>query len=108
MIVLPTSSTLLDYRETITLEGIDYIFHFRWSARADAWFLDLMDSDGAALFSGKKIVIGIPMFGQSRFSAVPAGELIFIDTTNRQVEPGPYELGGRVLPVYVGPGEVVY
>ncbi len=82
------------------LEGNSYTFEFRWNARAAAWFFTLYDAAGSVIVAGRKVVIGVPLFGRSVDERHPPGFLAAIDTSDADADPGRSDLGSRVLIVY--------
>ena len=106
MIVLPTESTLARYTFTIELDGSEFKLGFEWNDRAAGWFFDLFDSTGAALVSGRRIVVGFPLWNRIHTAGMPFGDLSAIDTSGAGIEPGFADLGNRVLLVYTPWAEI--
>lgn len=87
-------------RQRTKLNGVGYELGFRWNARAGAWYLDLYDDGGTALFTGRKITVNNDLLGRSRPDGFPPGILWAQDGAEVPTEPGLRDLGSRVLLVY--------
>lgn len=96
-LTLPINSTL-DASVRLELDGETYELRTYWNARNTSWYLDILDSDGAALLEGKRIGTytwlnrNVPSMSGSLI-AVPLDTL---DTT----DPGRDDLGDRVIIMY--------
>jgi hypothetical protein len=106
VLVLPTRADAPYYDFEIELEQRSFLFTFRWNARDDAWIFDLATGDGEAILSGRKVTLGMPLLARFRDARLPAGDLLALDTTGQDVEPGLEELGGRVVLLYVEAGDL--
>lgn len=109
---MPLIPELFDYEVRTELDGVAYLFRFRWNWRADggvgAWFMDVSDADGALLVAGRKCVVDEPLLHQFRTREdVPQGELMPFDTTRRQIDPAAVDFGLRVLLFYLDAAGVV-
>jgi hypothetical protein len=90
------------YQQRVALEGVDYLFTFRFGQRRGAWVFDLATLDGIAIVTGQLVLAG----GQDllRRSAVPEkppGTLFAWNTVAPPKDvggefalPGLYDLGG--------------
>jgi hypothetical protein len=105
--VVDTSQQLFDYRQRVSFDGVTFGLRFRWNTRSQSWFVDVFDEDGNVVVYARKCVIEWTLLRQSRHIAnVPAGELINIDTTNRDAPPGRVDFGTRVLMMYLDASEL--
>lgn len=112
-----TSATETDRFDT-ELMGIRVTVVARWNPRADnrdtsgattsgAWFLDLYDAKGAAIFYGARIACGTVIARWARHPLTRLGCFIASDTSGRYVDPGRYDLGSRVLLLHYTEDEVI-
>ena len=85
----------------ISLDGQLFRIAITWNERDAAWYLDLFDADGTLLLAGRKLVLGQALLARFRDARLPPGELLVLDTTSRDLEPGQQDLGGRVPLFYV-------
>lgn len=106
MEALPTSKELTDdfYSFARELDGVAYVFTFKWNVRASAWFLSLSLADGTALVSGIKVTVGLVMFKwwADRSNSF-AGAIYVMDSSGTDVDPGRYDLApdGRCTMYYL-------
>lgn len=95
--VLPTRTDGVQrYSLKVQLGSKYFTLEFRWNARDLSWGVVIADAAGIVL-TAKKIVVGIPLTVHQVDSRLPNGELIAVDTTGKDRDPGLTELGGRVL-----------
>ncbi len=89
------------YESEFTLDGEPYRLLTRYNKRIDSWFASLYDGQGNPLALGRRITVGNFLFpwlvGRDR----PAGQLLAIDTEDRDSDPGHDDLGNRVVIVYI-------
>ena len=98
---IPTRSDIESYSFTIDLEQVTYGFAFHYNARMGVWLFDISSADGTILYSGIPIYVNqIPL---ARFvnPLLPHGNILFIDTSGAELNPGESDLGTRVLMIYV-------
>jgi hypothetical protein len=96
--VIPLISTTSTFRQTVTLDGSEYVFVFRWNTRACFWYVSLLDADGVALTVGRKLVADKPLFQRDVDERLPPGDLWVI---SGGVDPGLRDLGGSAALLYV-------
>ncbi len=102
--VLDLSAITANYTQTVDLDGATFALIFRYVGRADCWFLDIDDAQGVAVIHGVKLVAGaVPLASVVALNR-PAGQLVIIDTSNQDLDPGLNDLNGdtpRVIVCYV-------
>lgn len=98
---IPTSTTLANYSEQVTLDGATFTLSFLFNAREGFWYLDIFDLQGNRIRSGIKIVINFPLLRLIASLDAPPGELIAVDPTGADLEPGLTDLGDAATLVYV-------
>lgn len=81
---------------SIPLNNVLFQFEFGWNSIGSFWVMILSDSSGDILAS-RKIVIGTPLlFRYSADDRFPTGDIIALDTSNLDLDPGLFDLGNRV------------
>lgn len=91
----------------VQLEEQRYELVFRWNQRSSAWFLTILDDEGAVILGSRRVLPGFPLVAYYAYlPALQFGELLPVDTATEGIEPGLTELGGRVKVVYVDEGGV--
>lgn len=111
---IPTRSDLTSYTERVLLDGVSYDLWFFWNDRDASWNLTIYDSatpdnaDGSrdALVAGIPVHVGWPLLHAFVAPGLPAGDIVALDTTNKDLDPGVAELGTRVVLVYLTAAEV--
>lgn len=106
MITIPTRA-LPQYTISVTLEGVPYIFTFKWNVRGAYYTMDLLTSDNTLLVGGIKLVINsIGLIGKFPREGMPPGELLAIDASGNNAPITFDDLEERVELVYATEAEV--
>lgn len=105
MTIIPIIKTPF-FSETVTLTGTEYVLDFQYNQREDRWYLSLYDTNGNAIYLGRKIVPSVPLFRKCASGSKPLGDLIAQTLTANDAPPNIDELGERVQLVYYEPGEI--
>lgn len=84
------------YTFRTSLGGNVYRFEFFWNARDSSWSFVMSDGTGEPLVA-RKVVLDTPMFSRFQDGRLPFGEMMAMDTSGQDVEPGLTDLGSRVL-----------
>jgi hypothetical protein len=103
MLLVPFTS---DYDQRfITQLGDDkYVLDSRWNERGQTWSFDLTrDSDQEKLLAGAPMQIGQDILSPY---ALGIGALIVSDLGKKDSDPGPEDLGSRVIVTYLTPTEI--
>jgi len=100
MHTVPFSS---DYDQQFTTplgeDGDKYTFEARWNERGKNWTFDLTrDTDDVKLLAGVPMLIGQDLLQPY---ALGIGGLIVFDLGQKNTDPGPEDLGSRVLALYL-------
>ncbi len=97
------------YTMTVTLDGSDFTFEFRYNQREDAWYFDLSLQDGTLLVRGVKVVCLRPLLRRYADTRLPKGTILAFPNTNSRALPGLLELGEdkRVTLLYFSASEGV-
>ena len=79
---IPIEETGPHIEQVTDLEGTSFVFTFRWNEREQRWYLDLRDTDGAAILLGVKMVANWQILRLLVDSdRRPPGEIIVQDTS---------------------------
>lgn len=87
------------YSQRTELEGVDYLFTFRFGERRNAWVLDLATLEGVNILSGQLIMVGgQDLLHRCAMSERPPGVLWAFNISEPEeggpfVLPGLYDLG---------------
>lgn len=93
--VLDLSGISANYIQTVDLDRSTFALTFRYVARADCWFLDIDDAQGVAVIHGVKLVAGaVPLASVVALNR-PMGQLVVVDTTGQDKDPGIDDFGGN-------------
>ena len=95
---IPLVSTTSTFRQTVILEGTEYVFIFRWNTRSRYWYMSIYDTDGTVLAAGRKLVADKPLLQRDTDQRLPPGDLWVL---SGGVDPGLRDLGGSALLLYV-------
>lgn len=107
MVTIPLRTDLLWYELRVELDGVRYVLELRWSAREEAWYLDLKTAAGEVMAHGLKVLVDLPLGRRITDERKPPGVLIAVDTSGAHLDPGETDLGGRVQLYYLTAVEVV-
>ena len=100
-VVIPTSTTSQFYKQQTTLDGQNYTLKFKWNAREEAWYLDILTDAEVAITYGIKIVTDFPLGRRNPDPLMPPGLLIAIDTSGTETPPAIDDFGTRVQLIYI-------
>ncbi len=93
------------YDQRTQLEGVEYLFEFRYNLRRELWTFTMRALDGTPLLTGQTVHVGIPL--NRRAVGGPPGLLMAISETDDINSPTLHELGGRVKLCYLTADELV-
>jgi len=91
MIIIPTTTGLGEYEQTIDLEGRVYLFRFSWNARIARWSLGIYTEAGDRIHVGILLVPGVHLLRKVADERRPPGILYILSTSG--TPPGLYDLG---------------
>lgn len=114
-LILPLRPDLDHYTEQLTLDGFKFDFLFQWNERDSTWYMSIFDpavpadTDGSrvAILAGIAIHVGRGLLNQFRMRERPLGEIIVLDSSNQDLDPGQRDLGERVQLVYLTQDETI-
>jgi len=104
---LRTSVTESWYRETVTLDGSEYVLTFAWNERERRWYMDMETVDGTAIAHGVKIVADAVLLKGVTNDLRPRGLFCSVDMTAEGVDPDIRDLGSRVRLFYIDEEDTV-
>lgn len=110
MDLIPIPKDVPDMTLVQTLDGIEYTLHITWNMRA-GWFFGLYDANDVVILAPVRMTVGSDLLAGIRYNPLcPTGELLVVDFSNQDLEPGyldlvsgasEADLQGRVGLVYV-------
>lgn len=117
-VTIPTSTDLVNYVQTTSLDGRDYILWFLFNRRDQRWRVSFLDQDESPIRFGVKVVADSPLLRRETDDRRPPGILLAKDLAAADVvradgeklvaiDPGVDELGSRVLLIYFTEAETV-
>lgn len=101
-VLLDLSGITPNYVQSVDLDGATFTLTFHYRGRDDSWTVDIDDANNAAIIHGVKLVVGEPLLNGCVSLNRPAGELIVIDSSNADRDPGLADLQGNQPRVYIG------
>lgn len=81
------------YSMTVSLDGSDYLFEFRYNQRENCWYFDLSLTDGTLLVAGVKVVCSRALLKRFVDTRLPPGTLFAFANTTDDSPPGLTDLG---------------
>ena len=103
---VPLTIDFDDYSFAIDLDGTTYQLTLRWNGRAEKWFISLELQDGTEVIGMRPVIADWPPFARFRGPNIPLGELLFVDTSRSNTDPGRNDLGERVILVYLEEADI--
>lgn len=97
---IPVDSTVGHQTFEVELSGASYRIELRWNNRAQAWFISLYSGTGKPLLLGRRLVVNTNILRRHRTPEFPPGDLVAVDTTGSNADPGADEIGKRVKLLY--------
>lgn len=93
---------------TVSLDGVSYQFIFRWSARAEVWYLDIITSDGVVVIRGATLVPNTKLNRRSSKDN-PSGILTVVSNVTSKKVPNRFNIGPNkdFELIYIPKNEVV-
>lgn len=104
-LVLPTLSDGTEaFDQRTQLDGVEYLFSFRYNLRRELWSFSIDALDGRPILTGQTVHVGVPL--SRRAVRGPPGLFLAISETDDLTSPTLHELGERVKLVYLTAAEV--
>lgn len=78
------------FKQSVTLDGGEYVLSFYWNTRGEFWSMNIADANENMIISGIRLTIGYPLKIQHPQLTLPPGEFIIIDKSEKtfETEPG--------------------
>lgn len=104
---IPFDKRESNYTFDVSLDGVVYTFRVYWNLRSSNYFFDLVrSSDSAVVIRSVRVAVGTAPLVRLTGSVRPTGELFVLDTSEKNQDPGLYELGDRVKMLYFSRAEL--
>ncbi len=100
LLQIPVNSDSGNYEFKTTLEGIKYIFAFRYNTRMGRWIMNIKSSADISLVAGIPLLLGVDYLSTFQDSRLPPGQLFLINLEDENVECGRNDLGVNALLMY--------
>lgn len=84
------------YEFECELEGVTYSFDLAWNDRDGAWYMQIGDGNQNLLCGSLRVVLGKFFTIRYRNAALFPGQLLCVDTSGQNTDPGLLDLGARV------------
>lgn len=88
------------FRFRANLSGVQYRLNFEFNVRDSSWYFHLLDAGNVPIFHGVRVQVGVPALTWLTDPRKPAGNLCFVDTSGKKLDPGQTDMGGRVVVMY--------
>jgi hypothetical protein len=89
-----------DFEFAVNLDGTRFVIALQWNERMQWWVQHVYTAKREPILMGKRVCVDYPMLRRSPGENRPAGELRWIDTSGKLIDPGKNDLGDRVKLVY--------
>ena len=73
IVVVPTRTDLVEYRQQVRLDGVLFTMLIRLNARDDSWYVDLLDAAEVPIRNGIRLRVGTPSLRLIALTSRPAG-----------------------------------
>ena len=106
-LIIPTlfaENSVEAYDQRTQLEGVEYLFAFRYNLRRELWSFSIQALDGTPILTGQSVQVGIIL--NRRAVGGPPGMFMAISETDDIDPPLFHELGARVKLCYLTAAEV--
>lgn len=91
-----------NYEVTVDLDRVTYRMRYKYNARDQAWYLDLLNQDGSLARGSIRIVEDFPLLRLMQTLDRPEGEIVVVATQSLGRPPRIDELGEVFVPIYIG------
>ena len=106
IVVIPTRTDLVEYRQQVRLEGVLFTLLVRLNARDDSWYIDLLDANEVTIRSGIRLRVQTRALRLIATAGRPAGEIMPVDATGADTEPDSQTIGVAVPVLYADAADV--
>ena len=81
-------------------------FDFQWNNQANFWTMYMCDPSATVLIT-RKLTVGTPLLIKYSSPDFPTGDIMAVDTSNQDLDPGLTDLGDRVILLYASVTDMV-
>ena len=78
------------------LGGLPYRLRFAWNSRFLYWVVDLLRANGTPICSGRKLLLGVPLFQDVQVAGLPTPAIVALALSGDIQRIGFDDLGQRV------------
>lgn len=103
---VPLTPSVAHYEFKTDLEDAEYTIKVRYFDRLGTWFLDLSDASGDKILTGAACLLNVHLLKGNTHPNRPAGDLVFVATSQDGQEASFDDFGTRVQLVYLSPDEI--
>lgn len=97
---IPITSEDPSFKIRVTLDGRDFVLSFNFNTRMKRWTIGYYDAEENPIVVGVAMNIDSSLLRLYVQEELPPGEMILYDTSEKQIECGRDELGGRCVLLY--------
>lgn len=90
-----------DFSFTVELDGEEFLLRLRYNVRQAAYYIDISDSDGAPIVTGRKLTRNTAPLNGVVLQTRPLGALVFLDAGDSPSEARPDSLGETHQLIYI-------
>jgi hypothetical protein len=95
--IIPFIQSDNNYQLAVAIDGTPYVFDVKWNTRDEAFYFDLLESDGLTVIAaGIKVVLGVKLGRRCSDPFFDTHSLTAVDTSGQSLDAGYDDLGGRV------------
>lgn len=100
IIQIPADAIEASYSLRTQLDGIDVLLRFEWNDRMERWKISFYTPTDEPLLVGIPMQINLELIERFEIPGLPPGQLLLFDTSEKNLECGRDDLGGRCLLLY--------
>jgi hypothetical protein len=100
MFEIPLRNDLAAFQISIELDLETFTFKFTWNERSNKWVVGIFSENNEPLLNDVPVYVGWPIFGRFKDKRLPKGNILFFDTSGKNLDPEKEDLGARVIMVY--------
>ena len=100
LVILPLDNDVRNFEFRTDLDGIQFLFAFRFNERMDRWIMDIKTADDEPILMGTPILQGVTFLERFKIETLPPGRLFSINIQTLFEETGVEDLGKNLLVLY--------
>ena len=106
-LIIPVDSTSPYFTQSIPLDGVTYIFQFKFNSRFGVWYISLFDANNNPIVLNIKILPLLPLFSRHRKPSMFPGDVIGINLNDKFSNPNRDNLGVDFKLYYFNKDELI-